>query len=458
MKDPMYKKILSCLADPFRPFIPGGQTIGEICAQAAGIREAFAPLDGSADEPVCLCVEDRSVLLAALLASIGGGPRFILPHASNRQVLEEIRDVIPFKRILTDAELSLPESIQAIQAETCLASHGDFHPVRSPDDIFLTLFTGGSTGTPRSWSKTPRNLFGEAFFLAKTMGIRESDLLLSTVPQQHIYGLLCSVLLPFVASAQILPGTCLFPQEILAALASTRVTVLVSVPIHYRSLKTDDLQPFSLRLALSSAGAVDATDAAFFREKTGLPVTEIFGSTETGGIALRTDQSAEGICLPFNNVAWKTVSGRLGVRSDFISPDLPRDADGFFMTSDRVAPAGNGFRLLGRVDGIVKVAGKRVDLEEVRNRLKQIPGVKDAHVLAMPLKRARHVELAALVVTDLNMVELKAAILSMGEPYARPRRIRVAAEIPMLPNGKIDRVQIEQLLSAAAPLTPAAAS
>jgi hypothetical protein len=55
------------------------------------------------------------------------------------------------------------------------------------------------------------------------------------------------------------------------------------------------------------------------------------------GIALRTDQSDEGVCVPFNIVAWKTVSGRLGVRSAFISPDLPRDEDVYFVTSDRVA-------------------------------------------------------------------------------------------------------------------------
>ena len=39
MKDLMYKKISSCLADPSRPFIPGGKTVGEISALAAGIRK-----------------------------------------------------------------------------------------------------------------------------------------------------------------------------------------------------------------------------------------------------------------------------------------------------------------------------------------------------------------------------------------------------------------------------------
>ncbi|MFA6346619.1 MAG: hypothetical protein WCX34_11340, partial [Syntrophales bacterium] len=85
------------------------------------------------------------------------------------------------------------------------------------------------------------------------------------------------------------------------------------------------------------------------------------------------------------------------------------------------------------------------------NRLRRLPGVKDAHVLALPLKRGRQVELAALVAGDLDPAELKSAVQTMGEPHARPRRLRIAAEIPTLPNGKIDREKIEQLLSDVTP-------
>ncbi len=448
----MNDRIFARLTDPDRPYLHGGATVGTVCMQARGIRDAFARPDGRSDEPVCLCVRDRSRLLAALLASLAGGPRFILPHAFNRAALEEVRRVLPFRRLLTDSETEVPDGVEAVSCGACPPRGGGLAPIRDPDAVFLHLFTGGSTGRPRSWSKTARNLFGEAFFLAATLGIGEGDVLLSTAPPQHIYGLLCSVLVPFAAPARVLPETCLFPQEILSGLETAGVTILVGIPIHYRALRTADLSRHSLRLALSSAGAVDAGDGAFFRERTGLPVTEIFGSTETGGIALRTDQTAAGVCEPFTVVDWKVASGRLAVRSPFLSPDLPRDGYGYFLTSDRVAPSGNGFRLLGRADGIVKVAGKRVDLEEVRGRLKGIPGVRDAYVLALPLKRGRQVELAALVAGDLDAAALRASIRAMGEPHARPRRIRTVTEIPMLQNGKVDRERIERLLSDAVPM------
>ena len=49
-----------------------------------------------------------------------------------------------------------------------------------------------------------------------------------------------------------------------------------------------------------------------------------------------------------------------------------KDADGYYITEDRVEKTGNNcFMHLGRADGIIKVAGKRVDLREIENKVKQ---------------------------------------------------------------------------------------
>lgn len=447
----MFETIAALLENKTRRFTPSGPTIGEIGDSARGIRDAFMRRGVPADEPVCLCIEDRPLLLAALLASMAGAPPFILPHAFQPRVLGAAREARHFRWILTDSTVDPPEAAEVIRIEECPPDPGDrpLKPVRTPDRAFAFLFTGGSTGKPRIWSKTPANLFGEAMNLARTFGIRETDLLLSTVPPQHIYGLLGSVLLPFVASAQVLRRTCTFPQEILSALQNEAATVLVGVPIHYRALRSGDLQRFSLRLALSSAAPLDGGDAAFFLEKTGLAITEIYGSTETGGIAIRSYGANHDAWEPFACLDWKILSDRLAVRSDFVSPDLPCDAEGFFTTADRVASTGeNRFIFLGRADHIVKVAGKRVDLEEIREKIRRIPGVRDAVVTAVPLTGARQAQIAALVAGDLSIRELRAALRSMDEHYGRPRKIRIVTAIPVLPNGKIDRQQVERLLFA----------
>jgi acyl-coenzyme A synthetase/AMP-(fatty) acid ligase len=445
----MYEKIAALLENRDRRFTAHGTTIGEIGDSAAGIRDAFIRRRAPADEPVCLCIDEKPLLLASLLASMAGAPPFILPHAFHPQVIREVYRERPFRLILADAAVEPPEGAEVIRVDECLPGDRPLKLFRAPDRVFVSLFTGGSTGKPRIWSKTPENLLGEAIHLAQTFGIRQTDLILSTVPPQHIYGLLGSVLLPFVAQAQVLRRTCTFPQEILSALQNEGATVLVGVPIHYRALRSGDLHRFSLRLALSSAAPLDSDDAAFFLEKTGLAITEIYGSTETGGIAIRSHGSHDGSWAPFVCLDWKILSDRLCVRSDFVSPDLPCDAEGFFMTADRVVKAGeNRFRFLGRADHIVKVAGKRVDMEEIREKIRRIPGVRDAYVTAAPLAGARQAQIAALVATDLSARELRSAIRSMDEHYGRPRRMRIVKAIPFLPNGKIDRQRVDQLLFA----------
>lgn len=445
----MVETITAILQDKARPFTPHGPTIGEIASLAAGIRETLAGRDAPDDQPICLCLEERTHLLAALLASLAGAPSLILPHAFHPQVLRDVRKAKPYRLILADTAVDPPEGTAVLSIRDCRPNDLSPAPTRSPERPFLWLFTGGSTGTPRIWSKTPKNLFGEAFHLAKIFGVGPADLILSTVPSQHIYGLLASVLLPFIASARVLRRTCTFPREILNALQQEQASVLVSVPIHYGLLRTDDLQRFSLRLALSSAAPLDQQDAAFFLEKTGLPITEIYGSTETGGVATRVYGANHGSWEPFVCLDWQILSERLCVRSDFISPDLSVDADGFYLTADRVAKIGeNRFRFLGRADHIVKIAGKRVDLEEIRERIRRIPGVTDACVTVLSMNRARQAEIAALVATDIAAAEIRAAIRALEIPYGYPRRIRTVRTIPVLPNGKIDRQQVAQLLSA----------
>lgn len=445
----MYQTISSVLEQSDCRYTPSGTTVGEIEAMAAGIRNQFIAQGAPADEPVCLCVGERPRLLAALLASMAGAPPFILPHTIHPQVLREVHAVRPFRLILADTAVEPPEGAAVIPMEECRPVRRSLKLVRPPDETFVSLFTGGSTGKPRIWSKTPANLFGEALHLAEAFGVGGNDLILPTIPPQHIYGLLFSVLLPFVAGARVLDRTCTFPQEILTALQNEGATVLVSVPIHYRAMRSGGIRRFSLRLALSSAAPLDADDAAAFREQTGLAINEIYGSTETGGMAVRAYGEDHGSWEPFACLDWKILSDHLCVRSAFVSPELPRDAEGFFMTADRAADAGGKrFMLRGRADHIVKIAGKRVDLEEIREKIRRIPGVKDAHVAAVPLEGARQTEISTLVVSDLPARELRAAIRSMDETYGRPRRIRIVEAIPILPNGKIDRERVDRLLGA----------
>ncbi len=442
------KRLEECLRRRFDEgglLLPRESAEGNLFALAAGIRRSL-PAGSGPTGFLCLATGSRRLTAAAVVASLTGGPRLVLPHTLSSTVIREIHDSYPLLAVLADDLLEVPRGVPVVvqppesEAEIPALTRGANEP-------FLELFTGGSTGSPRLWSKTPANLFGEAFYLAERFGVGSSDRVLATVPPVHIYGLLFSVLLPLVTGARVSGAMPSFPAEIAAAIRKFRATVLVSVPVHYRVLNTVSLGDHSLRRAFSSAGMLDASDALQFHEETGIGITEVYGSTETGGIAFR-NRADDGPCWhPFEVVDWKIQGELLHVRSPFLSPEMERDADGFAATGDRVEAAGvRSFDLLGRMDGIVKVGGKRVDLREVLEKLKRLEGVSDAYVTALPVGTGRQQEVAALVVSGRGDHELKAALESVLETPARPRLLRVVRRIPVLATGKPDRARIEEIL------------
>jgi len=414
-------------------------------ALAAGIRRSL-PAGGGPGDVLCLATGSRWLTAAAIVASLTGGPRLVLPHALSSSVLREIHDCRPLLAVLADDALEAPPGVPVLR-EPAEASAEMPVLARDADEPFLDLFTGGSTGSPRLWRKTPANLFGEAFYLAERFGVGESDRILATVPPTHIYGLLFSILLPLVTGARVADAMPSFPAEIAAELRESRATVLVSVPVHYRVLRTAALDGHALHRAFSSAGMLEASDGLAFHGATGVGITEVYGSTETGGIAFRNRADAGPCWHAFEVVDWKIEGELLHVRSPFLSPEMERDADGFTATGDRVEAAGAGsFDLLGRMDGIVKIGGKRVDLREVLEKLKGLEGVFDAYVTALPVGTGHQQEVAALVVTGHGDHELKGALEAVLAPPARPRVLRVVHRIPALATGKPDRVRIEEIL------------
>ncbi|PKN81752.1 MAG: hypothetical protein CVU51_13830, partial [Deltaproteobacteria bacterium HGW-Deltaproteobacteria-1] len=214
-----------------------------------------------------------------------------------------------------------------------------------------------------------------------------------------------------------------------------KATVLVSVPIHYRSLKVDNLSVPSLRIAFSSSGVLNRSDATHFLKKTGLGINEIYGSTETGGIASRSVSENTDAWKPADVVSWRLSGKRLAVRSDFVSIEMEKDREGFCVTGDEVQLDKNDrFLLLGRADGIVKVAGKRVDLLEVQNKIQTLPTVRDAVVIALPADKGRESVIAALVACELTEIQLRKMILEKLEPFAMPRRIKPVKSISSASN------------------------
>ena len=209
--------ITRLLAGPDRPgqaFTMPGLNYGELYQLARKIKYFFDN-QPEKEASVCLCTDDRGIMAAAMLASLAGGPPLLIPHALSSAALLEMHQATDFSLTIASSADLLPSGVTAIDLDTLtdevetLASDDEPDPVRP----WVFLFTGGSTGAPRMWSKTATNLLGEVGYLVNRFEVTQNDRILATVPATHIYGMLYSLLTPLVASAGWWARRPLFPKR-----------------------------------------------------------------------------------------------------------------------------------------------------------------------------------------------------------------------------------------------------
>jgi acyl-coenzyme A synthetase/AMP-(fatty) acid ligase len=269
---------------------------------------------------------------------------------------------------------------------------------------------------------------------------------LASVPPHHLYGLLFGVLVPFMGGGSFVRTTPLHAETIAAQAKAWRVDTLVSVPAHLHALATLPAGAMPPLARIFSSGApLDPQTASAVTALAGLPVTEVLGSSETGGIAWR-GSGGDPAWAPFPDVrVTQDDDGTMLLRSPFIEEDVHRGAD-------RIRARDDGrFELLGRADGVVKIGGSRVAVAEIERLLRETPGVADAAVVSVDTPPPRRHELwAAVVAPTLSVASLRAALLRRVEPIALPRRFRLVAALPREDNGKLVRARMLALFDDAA--------
>src|SRR3990170_3013882 len=140
-----YRDILFSPKDQTREFILNGCTYEEVYRLAAGILH-LQPASGKSRAAICFCSDDKTLMAAALVASLAGGPLLVLPYAFSRQVVEEVMEILPLSLLLADAPGDFPSGTEVITPHMLRRDCIIPDTFRGSDEPFLTLFTGGSTG------------------------------------------------------------------------------------------------------------------------------------------------------------------------------------------------------------------------------------------------------------------------------------------------------------------------
>ncbi len=415
------------------------------------------PAASPGSEVLVVC-GDRYHVAVAALAAWERGHAVALPPNAAPETVRDLRRRPGVVALLHDTDAADEFDLRPWIAAGEALSPGTGPEVLaaiSADRLIATVYTSGSTGAHQACPKTAGQLLGEAATLARCFGVTGERRVIATVPPHHLYGLLFSVLMPLAAGASFVRDTPLHAETVAATARRHAADVLVSVPIHLRSLtvlEAGELPSFAA--VFSSGAALPAETATALVEDLGLSVTEIYGASETGGIAWRrhtphvhgsADESPVWQPLPGVEVE-VDANGRLLLRSPFLPPDAPVP----FACADQIERAEGGrFRLLGRRDGVLKIGGKRVALAEVEQRLLAQSGLADAAVVATAIEGPRGQEIVAAVVPrDPGqdpaevVARVRHGLLQWFDPVVVPRRIKVVARLPREASGKLTRASL----------------
>ncbi|MGY3857461.1 AMP-binding protein [Aeromonas intestinalis] len=394
-----------------------------------------------------LCFEDSLLFAQALLACALTGREAILPGHQRPAALAELGH--GFDAVLTDSQtLGEGSTIPWLQLPLSREDEQPAVPWPAPLALQLTLFTSGSTGEPKAIPKAWHQLDAElrvliALWSEPLRGAR----LLASVSHQHIYGLLFRILLPLVLRIPFARTLTLYPEQ----LNSQRGRWALIASPAFLSRLDPALPAVGCALVVSSGGPLALADATRTQALLGQLPVEVFGSSETGGIAWRQSVQPE---TPWQPMPGIRVAPGAGDCLLLHSPYLPDDEP--LLCADRIRLCESGFHLLGRGDRVVKIEEKRVSLDEVEARLQAQPWVQQAAVL--PLTQAGRQQLGAvLVLTEQGLeqwqtlgpgrflIALRERLRPWLEPVALPRRLRLLPDLPLNSQGKRPWGQLKAL-------------
>lgn len=397
--------------------------------------------------PVLPMTADRYRFALALGAAAAREQAALMPPNHTPDTVRRLHALFPSAYVLGDAgqpQLALP-TLPFPPLDAQPGASAPMVMVAAAREVAHVL-TSGSTGAPmphgKRWGALVMNIAAEARRISETLG--RADLrgvtIVGTVPAHHMYGFESTVLIAMLGGAAFATERPFFAQDIVDVLASVpRPRVLVTTPLHLKTLLDDGIAVPQVDLVVSATAALSPQLAARAEAALGAPLMEIYGCTEAGQVATRlTTQAPE----------WRTFAG-LALSGDgeqcWVSGGHVPEPTPLADILEVLEPT--RFRLLGRSNDLINVAGKRSSLAHLNHHLNSIEGVRDGVFWLPPDSGGEAVvRLVALVVAPgLDRQALLAALRERIDAAFLPRRILRVARLPRDPTGKLPSGRLAEL-------------
>lgn len=449
------------------------------------------------DVLVGVCLDRSFDMVVALLGVLKAGGAYLpldpeYPAERLRYMVEDSRPALLLAQERLQDRLAGIAAARVLCLDRDRAAVGERpvanpRPIGSADDLAYTIYTSGSTGRPKGVMVTHRSLLNFLHAMNDTLAVRQDDVLAAvTTLSFDIAGL--EIYLPLAAGARILlvtRETARDGHELHETLIQHSVTMMQATPSTWSLLALDGWRPRAGFRILCGGEALSRELAAQLVGHN-VPVWNLYGPTETTiwSCAKRLHSDAVTIGNPIANtqvyvldrdrqlaptgVAGELYIGGTGVaRGYFRRPDLTAERfvpDPFggdagrrlYRTGDlvRFRPDGD-LEFLGRVDQQVKIRGFRIEPGEIEAELNAHPAIRQAVAVARPGITGDHQLVAYLVREERSSGEdggddgvtisaLREHLATRLPDYMIPSQYVFLEQMPLTPNGKIDRKRLPE--------------
>ncbi len=403
--------------------------------------------------------------LAELAYFIGDAePKVVVCDPGKQAEVEEIA------RPLGASVVTLDARGQGSLMEKAQAAAPDFATVpRGSDDLAAILYTSGTTGRSKGAMLTQDNLVSNALALRDHWRFTADDVLIHALPIYHTHGLFVATNCVLFSNASMIFMPRFDPDAIFAALP--RATCLMGVPTFYTRLLQDQrLTPEAtahMRLFISGSAPLLAETHREWQARTGHPILERYGMTETGmntsnpydgervpgtvgfplpGVELRVTEPETGRLLGTNEIGVIEVRGPNVFKGYWRMPEKTAAelrADGFFITGDLGKVDERGYvHIVGRGKDLIITGGFNVYPKEIETEIDALPGVVESAVIGVA-----HPDfgegVTAVVVAEKGASVKEGDILKALEgrlaKFKLPKRIIVVEDLPRNTMGKVQK-------------------
>ncbi len=354
-------------------------------------------------------------------------------------------------------------------------------PDIKPDDIALLQYTGGTTGVSKGAVLLHRNIIANVLqseaWNAPVMSkvpAGEQPTAVCALPLYHIFAFTVNMMLSMRTGGKtiLIPN----PRDLPAVLKELSKHTFHSFPAvntlfnglaNHPDFHTVNWK--NLKIAVGGGMAVQSGTAKLWLEKTGCPICEGYGLSETSPSAscnptTSTEYSGT-IGVPLPNTWMKCLDdegnevplgqpGEIAIKGPQVMagywqrPDETAKvmtADGYFKTGDvGVLDERGYFKIVDRKKDMILCAGFNVYPNEIEDVVSKLPGVLECAAVGIPDEKAGEAIKLVIVKKDADLTEEQVRIHCRANltGYKQPKVVEFRTELPKTPVGKILRREL----------------